>query len=198
MRDRKNSALRDVRSLGAKNLTLMLQRDRADARVKALKEALELLTKDKEGLVLQAEQSKIKTRTEGHGRLYTDEFEAHAVKCMSTGISAQQCREQMLLNGAFHKAGEDFFVPEVDWFDRLWERIGNESLLYAFVKAARAKEAPQFGSRPRNRAGRRPVPALKSRAGAVLGGAPCPPCPTGRCSRRSARPALPYRALPLK
>ena len=85
MRDRKNSALRDVRSLGAKNLTLMLQRDRADARVKALKEALELLTKDKEGLVLQAEQSKIKTRTEGYGRLYTDEFEAHAVKCMATG-----------------------------------------------------------------------------------------------------------------
>ena len=57
MRDRKNSALRDVRSLGAKNLTLMLQRDRADARVKALKEALELLAKDKEGLVFQAERS---------------------------------------------------------------------------------------------------------------------------------------------
>ena len=43
----------------------MLQRDRADARIKGLKEALELLAKDKEGLVLQAEQSKIKTRTEG-------------------------------------------------------------------------------------------------------------------------------------
>ena len=65
---------------------------------------------------------------------------------MSTGISAQQCREQMLLNAAFHKAGEDFLVPEMDWFDRLRERIGNESLLYAFVKVARAKEALQFGS----------------------------------------------------
>ena len=63
MRDRKNSTLRDVRSLGAKNLTLMLQRDRADARVKALKGSLELLAKDKEGLVFQAERSKIKTRT---------------------------------------------------------------------------------------------------------------------------------------
>ena len=146
MRDRKNSALRDVRSLGAMNLTLMLQRDRADARVKALKGALELLAKDKKGLVFQAEWSKIKTRTEGHGRPYTDEFEAFAVKCMSTGISAQQCREQMLLNADFHEAGDGFVVPEVDWFDRLRERIGNESLLYAFVKAARAKEAPQFGS----------------------------------------------------
>ena len=63
LRDRKNSALRDVRSLGAMNLTLMLQRDRADARVKALKGSLELLAKDKEGLVFQAERSKIKTRT---------------------------------------------------------------------------------------------------------------------------------------
>ena len=146
MRGRKNKALRDVRSLSARNLTLMLQRDRADARIKGLKEALKLLAKDKEGLVLQAKQSKIKTRTEGHGRPYTDEFEAHAVRCMSTGISAHQCREQMLLNGAFHEAGEDFLVPEVDWFDRLRERIGNESLLYAFVKVARAKEVLQFGS----------------------------------------------------
>ena len=104
MRGRKNSALRDVRSLSQKKLTLMVQRDRADARAKALKETLELLEKDKEDLVLQAGQSKIQTRTEGHGRPYTDEFEAHAVKCMSTGISAQQCREQVLLNGAFHKA----------------------------------------------------------------------------------------------
>ena len=86
MRDRKNSTLRDVRSLGAMKLTLMVQRNRADARVKALKEALELLAKDKENLVLQAEQSKIQTRTEGHGRPYTDEFEAHAAKCMATGI----------------------------------------------------------------------------------------------------------------
>ena len=44
-------------SLGAMNLTLMLQRDRADARVKALKGALELLAKDKEGLVFQAERT---------------------------------------------------------------------------------------------------------------------------------------------
>ena len=102
--------------------------------------------KIKENLVLQAEQSKIQTRTEGHGRPYTDEFEAHAVKCMSTGISARQYREQMLLNGTFHKAGESFFVPEVDWFDRLRERIGNASLLYAFVKVAHAKEVLQFGS----------------------------------------------------
>ena len=100
--------------MGAKNVTLKLQRDVADARAKALREALELRRKDKEDLVLQAEQSKIQTRTEGHGRPYTDEFEAHAVKCMSTGISAHQCREQMLLNGAFHKAGEGFLVPEVD------------------------------------------------------------------------------------
>ena len=132
--------------MGAKNVTLKLQRDVADARAKALREARELRRKDKEDLVLQAEQSKIQTRTEGHGRPYTDEFEAHAVKCMSTGISARQYREQMLLNGTFHKAGESFFVPEVDWFDRLRERIGNESLLYAFVKVARAKEALQFGS----------------------------------------------------
>ena len=114
LRDRKNRALRDVRSLSQKKLTLVVQRDRADARAKALKETLELLEKDKEDLVLQAGQSKIQTRTEGHGRPYTDKFEAHAVKCMSTGISAHQCREQMLLNGAFHKAGEGFLVPEVD------------------------------------------------------------------------------------
>ena len=52
----------------------------------------------------------------------------------------------MLLNAAFHKAGADFLVPEVDWFGRLRERIGNESLLYAFVKVARAKEVLKFGS----------------------------------------------------
>ena len=132
--------------MGAKNVTLKLQRDVADARAKALREALELRRKDKEDLVLQAEQSKIQTRTEGHGRPYTDEFEAHAAKCMATGISAELCREHMLLNGDFLRAGKRFLVPDMDWFDRLLERIGNESLLCAFVKVARARKVLQFGS----------------------------------------------------
>ena len=140
--------MKEARSVGAKNVTLKLQRDVADARAKALREALELRRKDKEDLVLQAEQSKIQTRTEGHGRPYTDEFEAYAVKCMAMGISAELCREHMLLNRDFLRAGKRFLVPDVDWFDRLLERIGNESLLCAFVKVARAKKKRSSSSDP--------------------------------------------------
>jgi len=91
------------------------------------------------------------TRSNTKGRPYSLDFEAHAVSCMATGISASQCRVQMLLHVKYifkdnKEAEEAFVVPEVNWFRILRERVGTESLLYALIKIAGAKEVLQFGS----------------------------------------------------
>jgi hypothetical protein len=57
----------------------------------------------------------------------------------------------MLLNKDFifkhdNGAKEAFVVPEEKWFRILRERVGTESLLYAFIKIAGAKEILQYGS----------------------------------------------------
>ena len=147
MRDRKNSAMRAARSAEAKRLTLQVQRDAAVLRVRELRESLLSLEEEKEAIVEEADKKgQVKTRTDKNGKPYTDEFEAHAVACMADGISAKMCREQMIRNGNFLNAGYEFVVPEIDWFERLRERIGNESMLYAFAKVARAEEVLQHGS----------------------------------------------------
>ena len=150
LRDRKNRALKEKRATEAKNMTLKLQRDTAVLKAKELRESVALLKAERDELISKEdERSKsggVQTRTKDRGRPYTDEFEAHAVSCMATGISARQCREQMLQNAAFHKAGDGFVVPELDWFERIRERLGNESILYAFIKIAGAKEILQHGS----------------------------------------------------
>ena len=73
-------------------------------------------------------KGQVKTRTDKNGKPYTDEFEAPAVACLADGISAKMCREQMIRNGNFLNAGDEFVVPEIDWFERLRERIGGPSL----------------------------------------------------------------------
>jgi hypothetical protein len=147
MRDRKNSAMRAARSAEAKRLTLQVQRDAAVLRVRELRESLLSLEEEKEAIVKEADKKgQVKTRTDKNGKPYTDEFEAPAVACLADGISAKMCREQMIRNGNFLNAGDEFVVPEIDWFERLRERIGNESMLYAFAKVARAEEVLQHGS----------------------------------------------------
>ena len=147
MRDRKNSAMRAARSAEAKRLTLQVQRDAAVLRVRELRESLLSLEEEKEAIVEEADKKgQVKTRTDKNGKPYTDEFEAPAVACLADGISAKMCREQMIRNGNFLNAGDEFVVPEIDWFERLRERIGNESMLYAFAKVARAEEVLQHGS----------------------------------------------------
>ena len=147
LRDRKNRALREKRSSDAQNLTLQLQHDASVLRSRELRETIGSLRAEKRELEDEAKtKSKVQTRTTAKGRPYSDNFEAHAVRSMATGISAKHCRDQMILDGAFLDAGEGFVVPEIDWFERLRERIGNESLLYAFVKIACAEEVLQHGS----------------------------------------------------
>ena len=144
LRDRKNAALREVNNVSAKNLLLRDERDAAVAKRKAVVELLEELKDEREQLIEESEagaEEWAKTRTSGKGRPYSDEFEAHAVRCMATGISAKQCREQMLLNKEVmitsgEAAREAFEVPEIEWFQRLRERVGTESLLFGFVKIA--------------------------------------------------------------
>jgi hypothetical protein len=64
-------------------------------------EFLEELKDEKEQLVEESEagaEEWAKTRKKGKGRPYSDEFEAHAMRCMATGISAKKNLEHMLLN----------------------------------------------------------------------------------------------------
>ena len=115
--------------------------------MRELRESLLSLEEEKEAIVKEADKKgQVKTRTDKNGKPYTDEFEAPAVACLADGISAKMCREQMIRNGNFLNAGDEFVVPEIDWFERLRERIGNESMLYAFAKVARAEEVLQHGS----------------------------------------------------
>jgi hypothetical protein len=70
---------------------------------------------------------------------------------MATEIFAKQYCEQMLpdrkiMIAVGEEAQEAFEVPEVEWPQRLPERAGTESLLYANIKIAGAEEVLRYGS----------------------------------------------------
>lgn len=98
----------------------------------------------------EEDEKHIKTRSSSKGQPYIPSFEAHALRCMATGISEHQCRNQMLLDKDFmfegNKVKQDAFeIPELDWFRRLRERVSTEAQLYAFIKVAGADEVLQYG-----------------------------------------------------
>jgi hypothetical protein len=121
LRDRKNAALREVLNVSAKNLLLRDERNAAVAKRKAMVELLGELKDEKDQLVEESEagaEEWAKTRTKGKCRPYSDEFEARAVRCMATGISAKKFREHMQLNKEVMITGgeavrEAFEVPEI-------------------------------------------------------------------------------------
>ena len=157
LRRLKNSSLADNRKLRKKLQTVTAAKTNATDKVDSLNVSLRELKAAKAAAVADAEAAHqarvVKTRTTTRGRPYTDEFEAHAVASLSTGISAPQLRQQMIRDkeyilGSMGLSEDDiaaFEIPEVDWFERMRERLGNESLVFAFAKVAAADEVIQYG-----------------------------------------------------
>ena len=153
----KNSSLAENRKLRKRLQTATAARVCATNKVDSLNVSLRDLKAAKAAAVAEAEAARqarvVKTRTTSRGRPYTSAFEAHAVASLSTGISAPQLRQQMIrdkectLNLMGMSRGDiaAFEIPEVDWFERMRERLGNESLVFAFAKVAAADEVIQYG-----------------------------------------------------
>ena len=157
LRQLKNSSLAENRKLRKKLQSVAAAKANAANKVDSLNVSLRDLKAAKAAAVAEAEAAHnarvVKTRTTSRGRPYTDAFEAHAVASLSTGISAPQLRQQMIRDmefilGSMGLSRDDiaaFEIPEVDWFERMRERLGNESLVFAFAKVAAADEVIQYG-----------------------------------------------------
>jgi len=150
---RKNLALKEVRSSKAEADSLRWKLLEANERVTRLVESLKELKNEKEKVVSESLGSAVlATRTKKKGRPYSDEFEAFVVRCLAGGISAPQLRNQLLhskdyfLKDQSEEERDRFEVPEINWFNRMRERVGTESLCYAFVKIAGADEVLQYGN----------------------------------------------------
>jgi hypothetical protein len=77
-----------------------------------------------------------------------DNFVRNVRALLATGSSARSVREQLYLNGVFmsEKGYEQFkaSMPELRWFQTQREGMGNESLLYLFVRIAKCEEVVQW------------------------------------------------------
>jgi hypothetical protein len=88
----------------------------------------------------------------------------HVRALLATGSSARSVREQLYLNGGFFlsaKGYEQFkaSMPELRWFQTQREGMGNESLLYSFVRIAKCEEVdPNPNSNPNPNPNSNPTP----------------------------------------
>jgi hypothetical protein len=69
---------------------------------------------------------------------------------LATGSSARSVREQLYLNGRYFlsEKGDVQFIenmPELRWFQTQREGLGNESLMYSFIRIAKCEEIVQWG-----------------------------------------------------
>ena len=90
----------------------------------------------------------VTTRTSEKGQPYSQEFEEHARRLLSTGISAGQCRQHVKMNSSFMlhgKALEGFVVPSFGWFAKMRGSVGLHSWVYAMVAIAGAEAVLQYG-----------------------------------------------------
>ena len=96
------------------------------------------------------------------GQPFTPEFERHVRNLLARkGVSAANCREQMIVNADFMLKGaarDAFVVPEQDWFNKQREAvglmsraqgsIGPSSLTSATVSSSTALMKQKWGESP--------------------------------------------------
>ena len=69
---------------------------------------------------------------------------------LATGSSARSVREQLYLNGRYFlsEKGDVQFIenmPELRWFQTQRGGLGNESLMYSFIRIAKCEDILQWG-----------------------------------------------------
>ena len=79
-----------------------------------------------------------------------DKFVRHVRALLATGSSARSVREQLFLNGGFFLSEKGYAeltadMPELRWFQTQREGLGNESLMYTFLRIAQCEEVVQWG-----------------------------------------------------
>jgi hypothetical protein len=87
-------------------------------------------------------------REKKKGRPYPLKFERHVRALMATGISAELCRQTIILNGKFFLGEEQYKkldIPNADWFRAQREGVGIESTLLQWMRIARCDEVVQHG-----------------------------------------------------
>jgi hypothetical protein len=86
----------------------------------------------------------------GKGRARSYTFEHQVRSLLASGCSARAAREQLLQSAqAFLRpeSAEAYaaLVPNVRWFQRQREGLGNEAWLYSMIELTRAQECLQHG-----------------------------------------------------
>lgn len=87
-------------------------------------------------------------REKKKGRPYPLKFERHVRALMATGISAELCRQTIMLNGKFFLGEgkyEKMDIPNADWFRAQREGVGIESTLLQWMRIVRCDEVVQYG-----------------------------------------------------
>jgi hypothetical protein len=84
------------------------------------------------------------------GKPMKDNFVRHVRALLAKGSSARSVREQLYLNGGYflsEKGNEQFKqnMPKLRWFQTQREGMGNENLLYSFLRIAKCEEVVQWG-----------------------------------------------------
>jgi hypothetical protein len=77
-------------------------------------------------------------------------FVRHVRALLATGSSARSVREQLFLNGGFILSEKGYaqfkeHMLELRWFQTQREGLGNESLMYTFIRIAKCEEIVQWG-----------------------------------------------------
>ncbi len=109
----------------------------------ALDETLEEdLLEERKGIVA------IREGTRGHPLVPA--FVSHCRNLLATGGSARSVREQIALNCTFFLGNDDAQhfskdMPEVRWFQFQREGMGLESMVFTFIRLAKAKRVDQWG-----------------------------------------------------
>ena len=90
----------------------------------------------------------IREGTRGHPLVRS--FVSHSRTLLATGGSGRSIREQLLLNGRFFLLEEDYTtfteqMPELRWFQLQREGMGLESLVFTFIRLAKAERVDQWG-----------------------------------------------------
>jgi hypothetical protein len=106
---------------------------------------LKIQVKENEDAAEMWAQVHLLNRLATRGKLYSAEFEGHALACLATGASAAEVRELVRSTATFLLAREDFPLPELRWSQKQRERLGLEADLFVFLRLSRAKRIHHYG-----------------------------------------------------
>ena len=100
--------------------------------------------------LLDDKNAKLEIREGTRGKPLGAAFVNHCRTLLATGGSARSVREQIALNGIFFLEEDNARsfqeqLPEVRWFQFQRESMGLESMVFTFIRLARAERVDQWG-----------------------------------------------------